>query len=137
MSVKNYDLSKGEFPSELDIAVSNLNNDKFRTLLDYVCRILTNDKRISIGYTCLLEFVMIDYGKQDYSFEKIEFFLPEKFTTDPQQFPTDELSIQEEIFEYNDFLQHLYYYFDLVPLYNISDYRLVNHELTIVLTKIH
>lgn len=111
MSVKNYDLSKGEFPSELDIAVSNLNNDKFRTLLDY--------------------------GKQDYSFEKIEFFLPEKFTTDPQQFPTDELSIQEEIFEYNDCLQHLYYYFDLVPLYNISDYRLVNHELTIVLTKIH
>ena len=137
MSVKNYDLSNGEFPSELDIAVSNLNNDKFRTLLDYVCRILTNDKRISIGYTCLLEFVMIDYGKQDYSFEKIEFFLPEKFTTDPKQFPTDELSIQEEIFEYNDCLKHLYYYFDLVPLYNISDYRLVNHELTIVLTKIH
>ena len=137
MSVKNYDLSKGEFPSELDIAVSNLNNDKFRTLLDYVCRILTNDKRISIGYTCLLEFVMIDYDKQDYSFEKIEFFLPEKFTTKPNQFPTDELSIQEEIFEYNDCLQHLYYYFDLVPLYNISDYRLVNHELTIVLTKIH
>ena len=137
MSVKNYDLSKGEFPSELDIAVSNLNNDKFRTLLDYVCRILNYDKRISIGYTCLLEFVMIDYGKQDYSFEKIEFFLPEKFTTDPKQFPTDELSIQEEIFEYNDCLQHLYYYFDLVPLYNISDYRLVNHELTIVLTKIH
>ena len=123
MSVKNYDLSKGEFPSELDIAVSNLNNDKFRTLLDYVCRILTNDKRISIGYTCLLEFVMIDYGKQDYSFEKIEFFLPEKFTTDPKQFPTDELSIQEEIFENNDCLQHLYYYFDLVPLYNNSDYR--------------
>ena len=86
MSVKNYDLSKGEFPSELDIAVSNLNNDKFRTLLDYVCRILTNDKRISIGYTCLLEFVMIDYGKQDYSFEKIEFFLPEKFTTDQNNF---------------------------------------------------
>ena len=137
MSVKNYDLSKGEFPSELDIAESNLINDKFRTLLDYVCRILTNDKRISIGYTCLLEFVMIDYDKQDYSFEKIEFFLPEKFTTDPNQFPTDELSIQEEIFEYNDCLRHLYYYFDLVPLYNISDYRLVNHELTIVLTKIH
>ena len=80
---------------------------------------------------------MIDYDKQDYSFEKIEFFLPEKFTTKPNQFPTDELSIQEEIFEYNDCLQHLYYYFDLVPLYNISDYRLVNHELTIVLTKIH
>ena len=137
MSVINYDLSKGEFPSELDIAESNLINDKFRTLLDYVCRILTNDKRISIGYTCLLEFVMIDYDKQDYSFEKIEFFLPEKFTTKPKQFPTDELSIQEEIFEHNDCLQHLYYYFDLVPLYNISDYRLVNHELTIVLTKIH
>ncbi|WP_368404600.1 hypothetical protein [Streptococcus salivarius] len=137
MSVINYDLSKGEFPSELDIAESNLINDKFRTLLDYVCRILTNDKRISIGYTCLLEFVMIDYDKQDYSFEKIEFFLPEKFTTKPNQFPTDELSIQEEIFEHNDCLQHLYYYFDLVPLYNISDYRLVNHELTIVLTKIH
>ena len=47
------------------------------------------------------------------------------------------MSQKEEIFEYNDCLQHLYYYFDLVPLYNISDYRLVNHELTIVLTKIH
>ena len=137
MSVINYDLSKGEFPSELDIAESNLINDKFRTLLDYVCRILTNDKRISIGYTCLLEFVMIDYDKQDYSFEKIEYFLPEKLTTKQIKFPTDEISIHEEIFEYNDCLQHLYYYFDLVPLYNISDYRLVNHELTIVLTKIH